>query len=87
MHPLLIDEIARQKVDDLRNEAARHRRQDPQEPAPRQRLKAHMRRSAAMWDTMVRGGRALGAALWEFGVDVYNAIKHVDPDAPRAGRS
>jgi hypothetical protein len=36
---------------------------------------------------MVRGAKAVAATLWEFGVDVYNAVRHGDLDVQGPGRS
>jgi hypothetical protein len=81
VHPIALHEIARQRIEELRIDADRSRWGGARPAAgrlPGVSLGEDRRRAL---------GRHLGAALWEFGVDVYNAIKHVDADPPRAGRS
>jgi hypothetical protein len=44
-----------------------------------------VRVTTPLWDEIVRGAKAVGAALWELGADVRNAIKHGEPNE-REGR-
>lgn len=46
-----------------------------------------MRKPALFWSSIARGPRAVVAAVWEFGVDVYSAIRYVDDETPGSSRS